>query len=166
MRFLQAAALVAAAVTVGLMAGLFAAFSYAVMPGLRRVDDRAFVAAMQRINVAIISPWFLACFLGGLLFTVLAGVLHLDDESRPALPWIAGGFVLYAATLAITGRVNVPLNNALAAAGDPAKVTDLGAVRRQFEARWVRWNIGRAVTSTAAFGCLAWALVRHGAAVA
>lgn len=166
MRSLQAATLVAAAVTVGLMAGLFAAFAYAVMPGLRRVDDRAFVAAMRQINVAIINPWFLACFLGGLLFTALAGVLHLGDGSRSAVPWIAGGFVLYAATLAITGRVNVPLNNALAAAGDPEKITDLGAVRRQFEARWVRWNVVRAVTSTAAFGCLAWALVRYGAAAA
>jgi uncharacterized membrane protein len=165
-RSLQVAALVAAAVTVGLMAGLFAAFAYAVMPGLRRVDDRAFVAAMQQINVAIINPWFLACFLGGLLFTALAGVLHLDEGSRSALPWIAAGFVLYAAALAITGRVNVPLNNALAAAGDTEKITDVGSVRRQFEARWVRWNVVRAVTSTAAFGCLAWALVRHGAAVA
>jgi uncharacterized membrane protein len=165
-RILQAAALVAAAVTVGLMAGLFAAFAYAVMPGLRRVDDRAFVAAMQQINVAIINPWFLAGFLGGLLFTALAGVLHLDDGSRSALPWIAAGLVLYAATLAITGRVNVPLNNALAAAGGVDHIADVAVVRRQFEARWVRWNVVRAATSTAAFGCLAWALVRHGAAVA
>lgn len=166
MRSVQAAALVAAVVTVGLMAGLFAAFSYAVMPGLRRVDDRAFVAAMQQINVAIVNPWFLTCFLGGLGFTALAGVLHLDAGSRPVLPWIAAGFVLYAAALAITGRVNVPLNNALAAAGEPDRIADPGAVRRQFEARWVRFNVARTVTSTVAFGCLAWALVRHGAAVA
>jgi uncharacterized membrane protein len=165
-RTLAAAALVAAAVTVGLMAGLFAAFSYAVMPGLRRVDDRAFVAIMQRINVAIINPWFLVCFLGGLLFTALAGVLHLGGESRAAVPWIVAGFVLYAWTLAITGRVNVPLNNALDAAGPPEQIADLPAVRGQFEARWVRWNTVRAVTSTAAFGCLVWALLRHGAAVA
>jgi uncharacterized membrane protein len=163
---LQAATLLAATVTVGLMAGVFAAFAFAVMPGLRRVDDRTFVAAMQQINVAIINPWFLTCFLGGLLFTALAGALHLVDEARPALAWIAAGLVLYAAVLAITGRVNVPLNNALAAAGAPERIADMSAVRRQFEDRWVRWNVVRAVTSTAAFGCLLWALVRHGAAVA
>jgi uncharacterized membrane protein len=162
----QTAVLVAAAVTVGLMAGLFAAFSYAVMPGLRRVDDATFVAAMQQINVAILNPWFLTGFLGGLLFPALAGVLHLADRSRPVLPWIAAGLVLYAATLVITGRVNVPLNNALAGVGDPAGVSDLAAVRRHFEAPWVRWNLVRAVTSTIAFGCLLGALVRHGAVVA
>lgn len=164
MQILQAAALVAAAITVGLMAGLFAAFAYAVMPGLRRVDDAAFVAAMQQINVAITNPWFLVCFLGGLLFPALAGVLHLADGSRPGLPWIAAGLVLYAGTVVITGRVNVPLNNALAGA-DASVGADLSAVRRRFEPRWVRWNVVRAVISTAAFGCLVWALVRHGAAV-
>ena len=40
---------------------------------------------------------------------------------------------------------------------------DLAAVRERFEARWVHWNIARAVTSTAAVGFLAWALVLHGA---
>jgi uncharacterized membrane protein len=161
----QTAVLVAAALTVGLMAGLFAAFSYAVMPGLRRVDDSAFVAAMQQINVAILNPWFLTGFLGGLLFTALAGVLHLGDRSRPVLPWIAAGLVLYAATLAITGRVNVPLNNALAAAGGAGEASDLAAVRRRFEAPWVRWNLVRTVTSIIAFGCLVGALVRHGTVV-
>lgn len=65
---------------------------------------------------------------------------------------IAGfGFAL--ATLVITVVVNVPLNNALAAAGsgDPA------AARAAFESSWAAWNVARAVTSTLAVGCLAWA---------
>jgi uncharacterized membrane protein len=42
-------------------------------------------------------------------------------------------------------------------------VADLAAVRDQFnETKWVRWNVVRAVASTAAFGSLAWALVLHG----
>jgi uncharacterized membrane protein len=51
------ATLVAGTVTTGLMAGLFAAFSYAVMPGLARTDDATFVRSMQRINVAILNPF-------------------------------------------------------------------------------------------------------------
>jgi uncharacterized membrane protein len=59
--------------------------------------------------------------------------------------------------------VNVPLNDAIKAAGDPERITDLRAVRSRFnEARWNRWNLMRAVLSTAAFGCLIWALVQHG----
>ena len=36
------------------------------------------------------------------------------------------------------------------------------AVRERFEATGVRWNLVRAVVSTAAFGCLAWALALYG----
>jgi uncharacterized membrane protein len=60
----------------------------------------------------------------------------------------------------------VPLNDALAAAGDPDRVTDLAAVRAAFAPPWGRWNTVRAVTSTLAVGCLAWALVEHGQAAA
>ena len=52
------AALVAAVITNGLMAGLFAAYSYAVMPGLGRAGDRTFVEAMQQTNAAILNGWF------------------------------------------------------------------------------------------------------------
>ena len=44
-----------AAVVTGLFAGLFFAFSIAVMPGLRRAGDRAMIEAMQGVNVAILK---------------------------------------------------------------------------------------------------------------
>ena len=110
------ATLVAATITNGLMAGLFAAYSYAVMPGLGRADDRTFVEAMQQTNAAILDGWFGICFGGALVFAAAAAVLHLG---RPGLPWIVAGLVLYAAVLVITFRMNVPLNDRLAAAGVP-----------------------------------------------
>jgi len=57
----------------------------------------------------------------------------------------------------VTFAGNIPLNNALDGAGDPDRVTDLGAVRRAFESRWVRLNTLRAATSTLATAGLAWA---------
>lgn len=155
-------ALVAATITVGLMAGLFYAYTCSVMPGLGRTDDRTFVGAMRRINVAILNGWFAVCFGGALVLTVLAALLHLHREGRPALPWIVAALVLYAVVLVITMRVNVPLNNALDAAGEPDGVADLAAVRERFEAVWVRWNLARTVACVAAFGCLTWALVLYG----
>ena len=154
--------LVVATVTMGLMAGLFCAFAYSVMPGLGQTDGRTFVDAMQRINVAILNGWFFIIFIGALVFTAVTGVLHLRDDGRTVLPWIVAAFVLYVAVLLITGGINVPLNNELVAAGAPDRITDLDGVRERFEATWVRWNIGRAVASTAAFGSLTWALVLHG----
>lgn len=158
MEVLQAAALVVAAVTVGLMAGVFFAYAVAVMPGLARTDDRTFVGALQAMDRAIMNPVFLAVFLGALLFTGLATVFHLGEDARLVLPWVAGALVLYLATFVITIRVNVPLNDMIKAAGDPDR-TDLPAVRERFdEATWARWNIVRAVLTTVALGCLVWAL--------
>jgi uncharacterized membrane protein len=160
--FLRGAMLVAATITTGLMAGLFFAYACSVMIGLGRADDRTFVDAMQRINVAILNGWFFVVFFGALVFTALAAVLHLPGDGRTVLPWILAALVLYGAALVITMGVNVPLNNELAAAGAPDRIADLAAVREHFEAKWISWNVARAVASTAAFGCLTWALVLHG----
>jgi uncharacterized membrane protein len=149
-------ALVAAVVTNGLAAGLFATFSYAVMPGLGRTADRTYVEAMQGMNVAILNGWFALCFGGAVVCAAAAALLHLG---RPGLAWIVAGLVLYVAVLVITFAVNVPLNDALAAAGD----ADPAAARAGFEGTWVRWNVVRAVLSTGAFGCLVGALVTRGA---
>ncbi|GAA3096661.1 DUF1772 domain-containing protein [Streptosporangium carneum] len=164
-KILQTVSLLAATVTAGLMAGLFAAFAYAVMPGLGRSHDRTFVEAMQRINVAIVNGWFMFCFLGGLLFTVLALVLHLGS-GREVLPWIVAALVLYGVMFVVTAAVNVPLNDQLARAGSPGDIADLAEVRRLFESRWVTWNLVRAVANVVAFAVLAWALVLHGRATA
>jgi uncharacterized membrane protein len=154
--------LVAAALTTGLAAGLFYAYSYSVMPGLGRADDRTFVTGMHHINAAILNGWFALCFVGALVSTALALALHLPSGGRAVLPWIVAALVLYLVVLVVTGAVNVPLNDELNAAGDPDRIADLAAVRERFEATWVRWNIVRSVASIASFGCLAWALVLEG----
>jgi uncharacterized membrane protein len=163
MELLSGAGLLAATVTMGLVAGVFALYAHTIMPALRRTDDRTFVAAFQSIDRAIINPWFMASFFGALALTGLAAALHLAPDKRTVLPWIATAFVLYLATVVITLAVNVPLNDAIKAAGHPDRVTDLSAVRERFnESRWAAWNLVRTVMSTAAFGCLAWALVEYG----
>ena len=46
---------------------------------------------------------------------------------------------------------------------DADRIADLAQVRKEFnEEKWVRWNLVRVVTTTSAFGCLAWALVLLG----
>ena len=160
---LRVGLLLAATISVGLVAGVFALYAHTIMPGLRKTDDRTFVRAFQAIDRAIINPWFLGGgFFGALAFTIGALVLHLN---RTGLAWIAGALVLYAITVAITLAINVPLNDAIKAAGDVDRPSDLAAVRAAFnEPRWTSWNLVRVVTTTAAFGLLAWALVLLGCA--
>jgi uncharacterized membrane protein len=165
LRNAQAATLLAATITTGLMAGVFALYAHAIMPGLRKTDDRTFVAAFQEIDKAVVKPWFMPFFIGALVFTGLAGALHRREEGRSVLVWVVAAFVLYLAVVVITAAVNVPLNDDIKAAGDPDRIADLAAVRNAFhETRWVAWNIVRAIATTVAFGCLTWALVLHGRA--
>jgi uncharacterized membrane protein len=152
-----------ATLTVGIMAGVMGLYANTIMPGLRRTDDRTFVGAFQAIDTAIINPLFLATFFGGLVTTGGAAALYVHEEYRSVLPWVAVACALYLAVVAITVVVNVPLNDAIKAAGSPDRITDLTQVRRQFnEARWVGWNLVRAILTTAAFACLVWALVLAG----
>jgi uncharacterized membrane protein len=155
--------LIAATLTTGLMAGVFGIYSNAIMPGLRRTDDRTFVAAFQSVDRAIINPAFMATFLGALALSALAALLHIIGEGRPLLPWIVAALVLYLLVFLVTIRVNVPRNNEIKAAGDVDRMTDLHGVRERFnEARWVRWNHVRAFASILAFGLLSWALIQSG----
>lgn len=162
MHFLQAGSLLAATITTGLVAGLMAAFAYAVMPGLARAGDQVFVAAMQRINVAIVNPWFVLCFLGAPVFGLLAVVVHMRSGQWPVFWWALAGLALYLVGLVITGTVNVPLNKQLDGAADLDDRTELAAARNRFEGKWRRWNTARAVACAASLACFAWALVEHG----
>ena len=103
--------------TMGLMAGVFGIYAHAVMPGLRKTDDRTFVAAFQAIDRAIINPLFMLWFFGALVLAATAVALLAGERS--VLPWIAVAAVLYLAVVVITIAVNVPLNDAIKAAGRP-----------------------------------------------
>lgn len=167
---LRTAALVAATLTTGLIAGVFYAYATSVMTALGQSDDRTFIDVMQKINVVIINPWFMLGFLGTVGFTVLAAALHLGKDNRTALIWIGIALALNVIAFFITSGLNVPLNNQLADAGDVGRIQDLAAVRSQFESSWVAWNIVRAVLHTLAFLVLTGALfvagVQHARATA
>ncbi|GGQ51019.1 membrane protein [Kitasatospora griseola] len=154
--------LIGATLTAGLSAGLFYSYACSVMPGLAKVEDRAFVDTMQRINVAILNGWFMLSFVGALVLIVAAGILQWRGGNRTVLLWIGAAAVLHLAMFVITGAVNVPLNDKLAAAGAPDRLADPAAVRAAFEDVWVRWNVVRALAATAAFACLTWALALSG----
>ncbi len=80
------------------------------------------------------------------------------------MAWIIAALILYLVAVLITMAVNVPLNDAIKAAGDPGRV-DAAHVRDRFhESRWAGWNLVRVATTTPAFVLLAWALVLYGRA--
>lgn len=160
---LRTLVLLAATLSVGLGAGVYTLYAHTIMPGLAVTDDRTFIGAFQAMDRAILNPWFLGfSFVGSLLLGGLAALLSLG---RPELPWIAAAVALHVVLMVVTMAVNVPLNDALKAAGPPAEMADPAAVRAAFDAaRWEAWNWLRVGLSVVSFALLAWSLVVHGRA--
>lgn len=126
--------LLVAVALAGLLAGVYAAFAIAVMPGLRRVDDAAFVAAMTAMNRAIVNPAFLALFLGA---PAAATALAVAAPSPGAVAAAAAS----ALSLGLTFAANIPLNRRLDARGE----------RGLFERRWTAWHLVRTACAAASF---------------
>ncbi|TKK87720.1 DUF1772 domain-containing protein [Herbidospora galbida] len=134
----------------GNIAGLFYAYSVSVVPGLNATRADHAVAAMQQINVKILNPVFFASFIGAPLVAAVAGVLLLSSGQRGAAMFFFAATAVYVLGAFVpTAIVNVPLNNALLAAGeitDPARAAQVWA---EFAPKWAPWNHLRTVASCA-----------------
>jgi uncharacterized membrane protein len=135
-----------ATLTVGLMAGFFFAFAALIMPSLGKVDDRSFVTAFQKINEGVQSGAFTFAFFGAFIFTGAAAIVHHRMGARTAARWIFAATLLYVVAIALTFGGNIPLNDKLAAAGDPAVIADFAAARAAFdEGSWNALNAARTI---------------------
>ena len=82
---------VAAIVSCGVISGLLFAFSIVVMRALQQLPTAVGVLAMQRINVLIINPLFLATFLGSSALCLGVAVIAVRGMPRTWCPIAAGG---------------------------------------------------------------------------
>ena len=139
----------AGAVGCGLMAGLFFAFSVAVMPGLRRLPPADGMAAMQAINRAILNPVFLVVFVGTALAAAAIAIstMWTWDDGGAALR-LSGGLIYLVGAFALTAAYHVPRNDALERLDADAPTS--AAKWATYLGEWVPWNHVRAVASCAA----------------
>jgi uncharacterized membrane protein len=147
----------AAVVGAGLVGGVFFAFSNFVMRALERLSPSEGAAAMQSINITVITPTFMTALFGmGVVSLVLIG-WGLADLDEPYAGWlIAGGAIYLIGEIVTTLGYHVPRNNALARV-DPQ--SEEGArVWRTYLVEWTRMNHVRTVAGLAAAGLFAVAL--------
>ena len=143
----------AAALGCALMAGLFFAFSVAVMGALARIQPPEGIRAMQSINRVILNPLFLIVFLGTAAVCLLVAVTSLWRWHEAGAACMVTGCVLYlVGTFLVTMLFNVPLNNALDAAAPSSP--DGARLWARYLSTWTAWNHVRAITSTAATAAL------------
>lgn len=149
----------ASAIGCGLMAGLFFAFSVAVMRGLSRLPPAAGMSAMQSINVAILNPVFLAVFFGTPLLCLVVLISSLLRWHEAGAGLLVSGATLYLVGVFLTTVfVNVPMNNVLASTA-PADSDGPGRWVG-YLTKWTAWNHVRTLTALAAAILLTLALSR------
>jgi len=156
--------LVAATLLCSLVAGFLFAFAVVVMPGIARLDGRAFLRAFQAMDGIIQrgQPLFGLVWLGSVLAILAAaalGVAQLSGLDR-LLP-IAAAVIYVTCVQLPTFLVNVPLNNEVQRLVIDELDDEAGlAARNRFEARWNRWNTFRTTAATATSALLLMLLLR------
>ncbi len=140
-----------------LMAGVFFAFSTFVMPALARLPAGQGIAAMQSINRAVITAWFLTVFIGTAAACLLLALSALWNWHSAGAAFLLAGSLLYLlGTFLVTIVFNVPMNESLdrvEAAG-----TDAPELWADYLAGWTKWNHLRTAAALLAAAALITAL--------
>lgn len=141
----------------GLVAGVFFAFSSFVMGALARLPAAQGIAAMQSINIVVITPLFLGTMFGTGLLCLALLAAAVSGWGEPRSLWLlAGGLLYLIGTVIVTMVFNVPRNDALAAV-DPGSAEGASLWLRYLR-EWTLWNHVRAVTGLAAMAAFLLAL--------
>jgi uncharacterized membrane protein len=139
---------VLAALGSGLIGGVFFAFSTFIMAGLARIAPPQGIAAMQSINVTVLNPWFLLPFVGMAVISALLAVSGFFDlDETGAVLRISGSALYLIGTFLVTGALNVPRNDALAAV-DPGSAEGADVWKR-YLSEWTTWNTVRTIAALA-----------------
>jgi uncharacterized membrane protein len=152
----------AAALSSGLIGGVFFAFSFFVMKALGRLPPASGIAAMQSINVAVLNLVFFAAFFGTALLCILLAIAATVGWSAPGSTYLLAGSLLYLiGTILVTMLCNVPRNNRLASV--KADSTAGKSVWTEYLSSWTAWNHVRTAASLAASASFIMALVSKAA---
>ena len=135
-----------AALSSGLIAGVYFAFSGFIMQAFRKINTTQSIAAMNSINEAILRSLFMPLFFGSTLISVLLIIVALVnwDETGSGLTLIAGS-IYFVGMFVCTVLFNVPLNNTLAKT-EPDSV-DAHQVWSHYLKTWTNWNHLRTISS-------------------
>jgi uncharacterized membrane protein len=130
-----------------LIAGVFFAFSNFIMPAFARIPAAQSMPAMQSINVTVLNPLFLSLFIGTGLLTIMLVVVAYVGGFGTLRP-IAAATVYVIGCIGVTMVLNVPLNDALAAAD--AQSREGAEFWAGFLVSWTFWNHVRTMASLVA----------------
>ena len=138
----------ASVVFAGAIFGFFYAWVCSTMWGLDAADPRVAIQAMQEMNASVRNAaFFPAFFLTP--FVLGATALLARHAQRPLAAMLFGvaALVYLVGGMALTGLINVPMNEDLAATAVPDGIGDAAQVWDDYSGRWQLFNVLRTVAS-------------------
>jgi uncharacterized membrane protein len=147
----------AAALSSGLIAGVYFAFSGFIMQAFSKIDTAQSIAAMNAINETILRSLFMPLFFGSTIISVLLMIVAFNKwgEAGSVLMLLAGA-IYFIGMFVCTVLFNVPLNNMLAVV-DPSSV-DAQQIWSRYLNTWTYWNHLRTVCSLVSCVLCVWVL--------
>ena len=158
-RSLELGVVAVAAITTGLMAGVYFTFSTFMMKSLNALEGSAGAAAMQSINKVIVASPFMPLFFGTSVISLGLAGWSVPHWGQPGSLTLFGAAATYLVGMfLVTAVFNVPLNDKLATIdlASPQAGTFWNVYLRQ----WTLWNHVRTLTSTLSAAGYLWALLR------
>jgi uncharacterized membrane protein len=140
------------AFTTALIAGLFYSYSCSVNPGLGKLPDAGYMAAMQSINREILNPLFFMSFMGTVILLPVSTWLQYSNPAPTSFYLMLAATIVYAVgTFGVTIMGNVPLNNALDGFNLQSASPDMIHQQRElFEKPWNRLHSIRTIANAIA----------------
>ena len=149
-----------AALSSGLIAGVYFAFSGFIMQAFGKIDTVHSIAAMNSINRTILHSLFMPLFFGSSIISVLLIVVALAEWGEPGTEWaLIAGVVYFLGMFICTVLFNVPLNNSLAKLDKHGNQENY--VWSHYLKTWTNWNHLRTVASLVTCIICIWLLSSH-----
>jgi len=149
-----------AALSSGLIAGVYFAFSAFIMQAFEKIDTTQSIAAMKSINQTILRSLFMPLFFGSSLISVcliIAAFAQWGEDDAELI--LIAGSVYFIGMFVCTVFFNVPLNNSLERL-DPNS-TNAHQLWCRYQKTWTSWNHLRTVSSFVTCILCIWLLSNH-----
>ena len=131
----------------GIIGGIFFAFSTFIMQALKRLSHAQGIEAMQKINITVLTSWFLGIFMGTAAICLVIAVSTYWTWGKSGTYFLLIGSIFYiVGTFLVTGICNVPLNNRLEGM-EPTSDEASDFWTDVYLTKWVFWNHVRTIAA-------------------
>ena len=148
-----------AAISSGLMAGVYFAFSGFIMQAFKSIESSHSLAAMNAINVTILRSLFMPLFFVSSIVSVLLIVYAIVYWSEANGLMLLAGVIYFIGMFVCTVVFNVPLNNTLLKLESSSANTAI--VWSRYLKVWTAWNHVRTLSSLITFILCIWLLCKY-----